>query len=67
MKITDADKRLERAETLLKATYELLSKQEESYFVLNLLAETIFYDGTECDGSCLMEDIEMWLLEGDVG
>lgn len=54
---------LERAKTLLKATKELLDKQADSYYVLNLLSETVFYDGTECDGSCLKEDIDYWLDE----
>ena len=56
-------RKLKRAETLLKATYELLKKQDDSYYVKNLLAETIFYDNAECDGSCLMEDIETWIEE----
>ena len=54
---------LERAKTLLKAAYELLKKQEDSSYVLNLLAETVFYDEAECDGNCLMEDIGYWLEE----
>ena len=55
----------DRARTLLKATYELLNKQVESYYVLNILEETIFYDNAECDGSCLMEDIDGFFLEID--
>lgn len=54
---------LKRADTLLKATYELLNKQHESYYVLNLLAETVYYDEAECDGNCLMEDIDLWMYE----
>ena len=54
---------LKRADTLLKATYELLNKQHESYYVLNLLAETVYYDEAECDGNCLMEDIDAWMYE----
>lgn len=54
---------LKRADTLLKATYELLNKQNESYYVLNLLAETVYYDEAECDGNCLMEDIDLWMYE----
>ncbi len=52
-----------RAKTLLNATYNLLSKQKDSPYVLNLLAETITYDEAECDGSCLMDDIEYWFDE----
>ena len=54
---------LKRAKTLLKATKELLEKQENSSYVLNLLEETIFYDEVECDGFCLKEDIGYWFDE----
>lgn len=49
---------LKRSRILLEATHDLLEKQMESGYVLNLLSETVFYDGAECDGHCLMEDIE---------
>lgn len=54
---------LNRARTLLKAAGALLKKQEDSYYVLNLLAETIYYDEAECDGSCLLDDIRYWFDE----
>ena len=54
---------LDRARTLLKAAGTLLKKQEDSYYVLNLLAETIYYDGAECDGVCLLDDIRYWFDE----
>lgn len=54
---------LNRAKTLLKAAGMLLKKQEDSYYVLNLLRETIYYDGSECDGSCLLDDIRYWFDE----
>ena len=47
----------DRKTLLLKAAYDLLKKQHQTSEVLNLLAETAFYDGTDCDGNCLMEDI----------
>ena len=58
---------MERSIELLKACVLLLQKQEESGYVLNLLAETIFYDDCECDGYCLLEDIksELELLESE--
>jgi len=31
--------------------------------VLDLLSETVFYDDADCDGNCLLEDIEMELSE----
>lgn len=65
-KIIDAfDKCIERKDTLLKATHELLSKQDESAFILNLLTETVHYDNADCDGYCLMNDIEIDLDVGD--
>ena len=54
---------LERAKTLLKATKELLERQDNSYYVLNLLEETVFYDEAECDGYCLNDDIGDWFYE----
>ena len=56
------EENFERAVTLLKAAKDLLEKQEESYCVLNLLTETVFYDDAVCDGSCLLNDIT-YLLE----
>lgn len=54
---------LNRAKTLLKAAGKLLKKQEDSYYVLNLLVETVCYDEAECDGSCLLDDIRYWFDE----
>jgi hypothetical protein len=56
----------DRIVTLLKACRDLLIKQENSHFVLDLLCETVFYDDAECDGSCLLDDIEaeLEILEG---
>jgi hypothetical protein len=50
-----------RAKVLLKATLDLLQKQKESHYVLNLLENTVFYDNAECDGYCLFDDIENFL------
>lgn len=54
---------LKRARILLKAAETLLEKQEDSYYVLNLLAETVYYDEAECDGYCLLDDIRYWFDE----
>lgn len=51
----------DRAVTLLRACLDLLNKQKESYYVLNMLEQTVYYDGTDCDGYCLSEDIELYL------
>ncbi len=40
-----------RNEYLLKVCLELLQKQEKSQYVLDLLSETIHYDGEDCDGT----------------
>ena len=56
---------LERAKTLLKATLDLLQKQDDAHYVLNLLTETVSYDDADCDGYCLMDDIRTWFEEYD--
>ena len=48
----------DRKVTLLKACMRLLEKQEKSHYVLDLLTETVHYDGADCDGYCLLEDIK---------
>lgn len=53
----NSELRGDRKLVLLKAAYDLLHKQDKSIYVLNMLGETAFYDGTDCDGYCLMEDI----------
>lgn len=53
----------DRAIVLLEAARNLLAKQQDSIYVLNLLAETVHYDDVECDGCCLLEDIEYFLEE----
>lgn len=47
----------DRKKVLLKAAYELLKKCDEGPYVKNALEVTVFYDGTDCDGFCLMNDI----------
>lgn len=46
-----------RKDILLKAAFDLFKKQERSGYVINILCETAYYDGTDCDGYCLMDDI----------
>lgn len=52
-----------RARVLLKATYELLEKADDSPYVLNALEIIVNYDDAECDGYCLKEDIEYYFDE----
>jgi len=56
---------LERAKVYLKATSDLLQKQNENHYVLNLLETTVFYDEADCDGYCLKDEIDT-LLEMEV-
>ena len=49
--------------TLLRAAHTLLHKQYHAGIVLNLLEETVFYDEAECDGNCLLNDIEYYFDE----
>ncbi|WP_291566728.1 MULTISPECIES: hypothetical protein [unclassified Clostridium] len=55
----------DRKITLLRACRDLLKKQENSSYVLNLLEETVFYDAADCDGYCLLDDIETELKYED--
>ena len=47
----------DRKVILLKACRDLLQKQINCSYVLNLLEEIVHYDGGACDGSCLLDDI----------
>jgi hypothetical protein len=49
---------LDRAKTLLSATFDLLGLQKDSETVLNLLEEMVNYDDADCDGHSLAEDIQ---------
>lgn len=48
----------ERAIILLKATSEILKKVDESPIILSALEQTAVWDDVECDGFCLMEEID---------
>lgn len=54
-----------RTTVLLRATLEILNKCDEGPYVKDALTETAEYDGVECDGYCLKEDIEHYLEFGD--
>ena len=53
---------LSRARTLLKATHDLLEVANDTY-VEDALSILIHYDDVDCDGYCLMEDIEYYFDE----
>lgn len=46
---------------MLKATMEILQKADASNVVEDVMSLTAFYDGTDCDTACLMEDIDHYL------
>ena len=54
---------MQREHLLLKVAYQLLKQQDDSCYVLNLLEETTVWDGVDCDGYCLMEEIEVLLRD----
>ena len=56
-------KEISREHILLRAAYQLLKKQDQSYYVLNLLEETSVWDEATCDGYCLMEESKDLLEE----
>jgi hypothetical protein len=55
----------DRATILLKAVLEILNKCDKGPYVKDFFGETAFYDGVECDGLCLREDIEDFLECGE--
>lgn len=61
MSYDDLKREYNRAKVFVKAAHDLLQKQRDSSYVLNLLSETVFYDGADCDGYCLYEETGEWL------
>lgn len=54
----------DRAIVLLKAARDLLQQQSDSG-MLSALAKLVHYDETECDGYCLIDDINAYLECGE--
>lgn len=48
---------MDRKEYLLRQVLKLFKQQKESRYVLNIEEMTVIYDRTECNGSCLCDDI----------
>jgi hypothetical protein len=48
----------ERAKILLQATIDILKKCDEGMYVKNVLEVTAEWDGVECDGYCLFEEVK---------
>jgi hypothetical protein len=60
LKIAEKDKDLTmstREHTLLKAAYDLLKQCNQAGYVLEAMDIEVEYDGTTCDGYCLLEDL----------
>ena len=47
----------DRKVVLLRAAYDILKRSAKSRYVLSALEIQAHYDGTNCDGHCLMDDI----------
>lgn len=56
-----SDRRME----LLRSCRELLQIQNESPQVLNILEQTVYYNGSECDGRCILDNINNLISEFD--
>jgi hypothetical protein len=54
----EMEKYSERLETLAKAFRQMLVKQNRSPYTLNCMTESYLYDDAECDGACLLDDID---------
>jgi len=54
---------VDRKTVLLKACRDMLIKCRDSPYVICPMDTTVFYDGTDCDGGCLLDDIENELSE----
>ncbi len=50
-------KKPDRKTILLRAAYDLLTKAERANFVVEAASILTRYDGADCDGMCLREDI----------
>lgn len=59
------DPKFARAVELLRAARDLIDKADEGPYVIDVMNTTVFYDGADCDGSCLRDDINhlLWEIE----
>ena len=47
----------ERLRILARAAFDILKKSDRARYVESAVTMTAFYDGADCDGYCLMQDI----------
>ena len=57
---------LTREQVLLRAMYQLMKKQEDSCYVLDIFSVDTVWDGATCDGYCLYEEVQQLLEEQGV-
>lgn len=48
----------ERTKILMQATLDILKKCNEGIYVKNVMEVSAIWDEAECDGYCLMEELE---------
>ena len=53
----------EQSLKLLKATLDILKQCNESAYVKDVMEVTAIWDEAECDGNCLMEEVEALVEE----
>ncbi len=54
---------MDRKTVLLMACRDMFIKCRGSHYVISPMETTVFYDEADCDGSCLLDDIEAELEE----
>ena len=54
--MNEIDEEKTRMAILLKAMCDIMQKQENSRYVLNIFEQTAIWDDAECDGYCLFEE-----------
>ena len=55
----------DRKTILLRACKDMLEKIKDSPYVISPFETTVFYDGADCDGFCLLDDITTELNNDD--
>lgn len=56
----------DRSVVLLRACLDLLLQYKESPFELETLGMTVQYDDAVCDGYCLIDDLQSYLIASNV-
>jgi hypothetical protein len=59
--IAEFEAQIARKDILLRAAYDLIKRSTQNRFVEEAAATMVQYDGANCDGSCLMDDIKIEL------